>query len=60
MPRKGKHRRVFFKVRRCETGWWQPLVLLGEQPIGYGSVESKAEARRIARKRAAEFVEAGY
>lgn len=59
MP-KGRYRRVSFKVRRCESGWWQPVVLIGEQPIGYAAVESKSVARRIARKRAAEFTAAGY
>lgn len=56
---KKKHRRVRFGTRRCEEGW-KPIVYIGEAPISYAPLQTKGEARREARKRAAILSEAGH
>lgn len=54
MTRVGKqYKRVTWRVARCDIGW-KPVVLVGEAPMSLPIVDTKREARRIARAHAAE------
>lgn len=46
-----KHRRVTWCVRRVPDGWL-PVVLIGEEPVVFGAVADKRDARAAARRQA--------
>lgn len=52
--RKGQYRRVTWHVTRCDAGW-KPVVMIGDIPISLIPVETKNEARKLARRRAWEL-----
>lgn len=58
MTRDKKHRRITYKIRRCRDGW-QPVILIGEEPLALPLEPSKAEARDAVRARAAILRKAG-
>lgn len=53
-----KHKRVRWKIRRVASGW-QPLVLLGEEPVYLPPQNAKSLAREVARTYANNIRNAG-
>lgn len=48
------HKKIRWRVRRCPEGWL-PSVLVGEVPMILPCEDSKGEARKVARAKAAQI-----